>query len=301
MPRFSIVVPAYNADDTLAETLDAILQQGVADWECIVVDDGSRDGTLALAESYASTNTRIRVISQENRGSAGAYNTGVAAAEGEFVILCSADDILLPEYLVEMARFIDANPNFDIYSTNGYFWRPEDSSRSLVYLPGERDKVMSLSLADVIRLCFFSVGAAYRREWFERVGGYRLGVFGEDYDFWLRTMAAGAKHIYLPEALSLHRVSPKQKSANLERAYRSDIALVTQLRDSVQLSDEELAAVDESVRYREHLIEQLHARAASPGMKSRVLSMLKRLLGEERTRRLVRAVKRGGAGPNGSA
>jgi len=134
MPRFSIIVPAYNAESTLAETLDAISAQRVDDWECIVVDDGSSDGTLALAQSYADADPRFSVTSQPNQGTAGAYNTGVKSATGEFVVICSADDVLLPEHLERMSAFIEGEPEYDIYSNNGYFWRT-DGSRTAVYGP----------------------------------------------------------------------------------------------------------------------------------------------------------------------
>ncbi|MDO9107773.1 MAG: glycosyltransferase family 2 protein, partial [Coriobacteriia bacterium] len=85
MQRFSIIVPAYNAEATLAETLEAIIGQEYADWECIVVDDGSTDGTLDLARRFAKREARVRVIHQQNRGSAGAYNTGAREAAGEWI------------------------------------------------------------------------------------------------------------------------------------------------------------------------------------------------------------------------
>jgi len=296
VPRFSIVVPAYNAEDTLAETLDAVLAQTFDDWECIVVNDGSVDGTEALARAYATRDSRVRVISQENKGSGGAYNAGAAAAVGEYVVLCSADDILLPEYMASMSAFIGAEPGYDIYSSNGYFWRPEQNLREPVYPPGIRDAVMSLRLADVIELCFYSVGAAYGRELFERVGGYREDVFGEDYDFWLRSMAAGARHRYTPQLLSLHRVSAAQKSANLERAYRSDIRLVSDLRDSSRLSVPELEAVDRSIRERERLIASLDDGAVPRGIRSRLVAGAQKVLGRDRTRRLVHWLKSGRTG-----
>lgn len=296
MPRFSIVVPAYNAEDTLAETLDAVIAQTFDDWECVVVDDGSTDTTLATARSYAEKDARIRVVHQENQGTAGAYNAGVRAATGTFVVLCSADDIVLPEHLVEMTRFIECEGGYDIYSTNGYFWRPEDGLRQLVYPPGTRDSVMSLTLTDVIRVCFFSVGAAYRRDLFERVGGYRQDVFGEDYDFWLRAMASGARHRYLPEALSLHRVSRTQKSADLDRAYRSDIRLVTDLRDAFDLSAEESAAVDQTVRDRERMIERRAEPSIVGGARRSLSRVARRILGDDRVNRVTAWLRSNGPG-----
>jgi glycosyltransferase involved in cell wall biosynthesis len=292
VPLFSIVVPAYNAEATLAATLEAITAQSVGDWECVVVDDGSTDGTFRIASTHAKQDSRIRIVHQENRGSAGAYNSGVTAAAGDFIVLCSADDILLPEHLSTMHDFITRESGYDIYSTNGYFWSPGDF-RKLVYPPGERDEVHSLELGDVIRLCFYSVGAVYRRELFATVGGYRSDVFGEDYDFWLRAMASGARHRYLPEPLSLHRVSATQKSASLETAYRSDIRLVTDLRRDFALSAEDRRAVDECVLERQRLIAQLGPSPRStPGrLRGAAMTLALRLLGERRARRLSRAVR----------
>ena len=292
MPRFSIVVPAYNAESTLTETLDAILAQSFGGWECVVVDDGSNDETLRIASAYARSDSRIRVIHQNNLGTAGAYDAGVSSATGDFVALCSADDILLPEHLSKMSDFIGFEDGYDIYSSNGYFWRPDDS-RELVYGPGQRESIHSLELGDVIRNCFYSVGAVYRRRLFTDIGGYRLDVFGEDYDFWLRAMASGARHRYLPEPLSLHKVSTTRKSASLETVYRSDIRLVTDLRRDFALSAEDCRAVDERVLERESLIAQLNqsSRFIPDGPHAADARIAVRLLGDRGARRLYRVLK----------
>lgn len=290
MPRFSVVVPAYNAAATLPETLDAVVGQTFDDWECVVVDDGSTDATSAVAAHYASDDGRVRLIAQENRGSGGAYNAGVASARGDFVVVCSADDILLPTHLEEMARFIELEPGYDIYSTNGYFWRA-DGSREIWYAPGVRDEVVSLSLADVIAECFYSVGATYRRSLFDEVGGYRTEVYGEDYDFWLRAMARGARHRYLPMPLSLYRVAPGQKSAQLKVVYRSDIRIISDLRDTEQLSGAERRAVEECIAQREAAIAEIEAREQRSTLRKKSVALAQRVLGEARLHALVTALK----------
>jgi len=300
-PRFSVVVPAFNAASTLAETLDAILAQTFTDWECIVVDDGSTDQTPHLAETYADKDLRIRVIRQANQGTAGAYNTGVSTANGELVVICSADDVLLPEHLSTMSSFVAQEPGHDIYTSNGYFWWPGDSPE-VFYPSGEgdwadsptlADTICSLELADVIRLCFYSVGATYRRGLYAAVGGYRHGVYGEDYDFWLRAMASGARHRYLPRPLSLHRVSRTQKSASLEVVYRSDIRLLTDLQHDFELSEADQRAIAESIQQRERKIALLHRPwrldrdLLVPGAKAIAI----RIMGRRRSRRIYRLVK----------
>lgn len=259
-PRFSVVVPAYQAASTLGATLDAIMAQAFSDWECVVVDDGSTDDTPRIATAYAQRNPRFRVVHQGNQGTAGAYNAGVSSAAGDFVVICSADDVLLPEHLSRMSAFIDSEGGYDIYSTNGYFWWPgrwRGDYRELFYGPDERQEIQSLELSDVIRSCFYSVGATYKRELHAALGGYRPGVYGEDYDFWLRALASGARHRYLPEPLSLHRVSPSQKSAKLEAVARSDIRLLSDLKRDFSLSEADLQAVDDAIRERGILIARL--------------------------------------------
>jgi len=258
------------------------LAQACDDWECIVVDDGSTDATWSILGSFAAREPRIRGIQQRNQGPGGAYNTGVSSAVGDFIVLCSADDVLLNEHLARMASFIEAEPGYDIYSTNGYFWWPGDAQEPF-YVPGEMDRVCSLELGNVVHRCFYSVGAAYRRDWFTKIGGYRVGVYGEDYDFWLRAMASGARHRYLPELLSLHRVSRTQRSANLERSFRSDIQLLTDLRSAFELSPENLQEIDAAISERERLI----AGVGSP--RARVERSLVRLLGRRRGHRLMAA------------
>jgi glycosyltransferase involved in cell wall biosynthesis len=291
-PRFSVVIPAYQAAATLRETLDAIRAQTFTDWECVVVDDGSTDDTLTIATGYSQRDPRFRVVHQVNQGTAGAYNAGVSSAVGDYVVVCSADDILLPEHLSKMAAFVDAEAGYDIYSSNGYFWMPGEF-RALVYDDGESQAVHSLALADVIHRCFFSVGATYRRDLHTEVGGYRVGVYGEDYDFWLRAIASGARHRYLPEALALHRISETQKSAQLEKVYRSDIRLVSELRRDFPLSLADSRVVDDAIRERNHRIADLNRPWGLYQHRFRPAArrLAYALVGRERARRIARALR----------
>ncbi|WP_170599921.1 glycosyltransferase family 2 protein [Ruegeria arenilitoris] len=113
MPQASIIVPAYNTAATLTETLASLLSQTHDDFEIIIVDDGSQDETPAIARAHA-TDPKVRVIRQENRGLAGARNTGIAAARGDFVGFCDADDLWLPEKLATHVRHLQAEPDVAI-------------------------------------------------------------------------------------------------------------------------------------------------------------------------------------------
>lgn len=253
MVRFSVVVPAYNAQETLAETLRAVHSQTYADWECVVVDDGSTDDTQAVARRFAETDARFRLVSQVNRGTGGAYNTGVRAATGDWIAICSADDVLLPSHLDTMSAAIDANPDYDIFSCNGYYWDADDS-REPVYTDEWASVDRSWTLEELFRACFFSVGACYRRELHAQLDGYRENVFGEDYDFWLRALSRGARHFYLGQPLALHRRSATQKSASLVRAYESDIQSIEAVLASGDLDRQQADAARAAIRHRRRLL-----------------------------------------------
>lgn len=109
MTKASIVVPAYNSAATLGQTLMSLVAQTFKDYEIIVVDDGSTDGTRKVLESFAGQSC-IRVVRQKNRGLAGARNTGIAAARGAFIGFCDADDLWESTKLALHIRHLEQNP-----------------------------------------------------------------------------------------------------------------------------------------------------------------------------------------------
>lgn len=112
MPKVSVIIPAYNQAQFLEGAIRSVLCQTFRDYEIIVVDDGSTDNTPAVAEKFAS---QIRYIRQENKGLAGARNTGIRAAQGEWIGLLDSDDEWLPGYLEEMAELAEKNPEAVVF------------------------------------------------------------------------------------------------------------------------------------------------------------------------------------------
>ena len=104
MINLSVIIPAYNAENTLPSLLDEILRESSLEIEVIVVDDGSTDKTRELAESYAKADSRVSVISQENSFAGVARNRGFDASGGEYVAFIDADDIILPGALAMMYK-----------------------------------------------------------------------------------------------------------------------------------------------------------------------------------------------------
>ncbi len=194
----SVVLPVYNGAPYIAAAIESVLAQSYLDFELIVVDDGSTDESPAILERYQA-DPRVRVIRQTNRKLPAALNTGFADARGEFSTWTSADNLMHPGMLGELAQFLTSNPDaemvyadYELIDAAGRSARDTDFCRDyqtpsgsnvlrLPYDPGELNFVQN----NYIGGCFLY------RSWAGRaVGEYSTACFGfEDYDFWLRMNA----------------------------------------------------------------------------------------------------------------
>ncbi|WP_455970802.1 glycosyltransferase family 2 protein [Bacteroides congonensis] len=129
-PKHSIIVPAYNTGDAIHRCIDSVLKQTYANWELIIVDDGSKDNTLEIIEEYAKNDNRIRVIHISNGGVSNARNVGLAEAQGEYVMFVDSDDWIEPEYLQQVGNHM--NNDTDMYIV-GISQDHEDNNGNIYY------------------------------------------------------------------------------------------------------------------------------------------------------------------------
>lgn len=114
--RFSIIIPAYNAERSLRRCLNSVKNQVFTDYEAIVVDDGSADQTAAIADEFAREDPRFRCVRQNNQGVSAARNSGIRSASGEYIVFLDSDDEYVPEYLCAFERMIAQ------YQECDHFW-----------------------------------------------------------------------------------------------------------------------------------------------------------------------------------
>ncbi|MCX7396131.1 MAG: glycosyltransferase family A protein [Planctomycetales bacterium] len=195
-PFFSVVIPTYNRESTLAETLASVAAQEFQDFECIVVDDGSTDGTVAIAQSFPF----VRVICQQNSGPGVARNTGVNAAKGQYMAFLDSDDVWFPLTLSNYANVISQckSPAF-VTGKPQLFYQPEELSICVEH-PVEFESFADyFSSGDEWR--WFGVSSfVIRRDLFLQVGGFADGrINGEDADLAMRLgIAPGFVHVTSP-------------------------------------------------------------------------------------------------------
>ena len=113
--RLSIIMPAYNVESYISSAIKSIIRQTFADWELIIVNDGSNDGTLSICENYASKDSRIKVYTKENGGVASARNYGLDRIHGEYITFVDSDDEVLDnETYMTVIKALDENPRISL-------------------------------------------------------------------------------------------------------------------------------------------------------------------------------------------
>ncbi len=234
--RFSVIIPAFNASESLETAVRSALGQHHDSFEVVISDDGSDDDTLAKARALAEEDARVSVLTGPNGGCSVARNRAVEAARGEFCVLLDVDDMLGPEYLERMSAFIDRQPGYDIYSCNGL--RMMAGGRSEPFFSGPQyAQETSWTLEDIIPIDRIFIVATLRRTLYERIGGFKAGLrYAEDYDFWLRALAKGARHRFTPQVLATYVESATGKSKDRIPHAEAQIRIFADLAQMAELS-----------------------------------------------------------------
>jgi glycosyltransferase involved in cell wall biosynthesis len=188
VPVVSVVMSVYNGADSLAATLDSVLNQTGCDLEFIVVNDGSADESGAILDRYAAADPRLKVIHQPNAGLTAALIRGCAAATGQFIARQDADDLSLPGRLKAQSEFLRDHPETVVVAGTTRFVAPGGEWMFDTIPPGE----IAIEL-DVDRIRAPSlVSTTFRRDAYLQVGGFRQTFFvAQDMDLWLRLIELG--------------------------------------------------------------------------------------------------------------
>jgi glycosyltransferase involved in cell wall biosynthesis len=180
-PQVSVIIPTYNRGWIIKEAIDSVLAQDYAEFELIVVDDGSTDHTADVLDSYRNV---IKVLSQKNKGVSAARNRGIAEASGKFIAFLDSDDLWLSQKLSAQIEFFTQTPDALICQTEEVWIR-----NGLIVNPKKRHKKPSgMIFEPSLALCLVSPSAVMiRRSLLEIVGNFDETLPAcEDYDLWLR-------------------------------------------------------------------------------------------------------------------
>jgi glycosyltransferase involved in cell wall biosynthesis len=206
MPLVSVVMPVYNSEAYLQAALTSILAQSFRDFDFVIVDDGSMDGSAAILARAAAQDPRIKLISRENRGISASLNEGIAMAQGELIARMDADDIALPDRLARQVAFLEAHPDCGLLGGQILFTDPDDRPLMNVRYPSDHEAIVAQMIGGKTSIAHPAVVA--RRRHVESVGGYDPAYdFAEDVDLFLR-LAEVTRLTNLPDLVLRYRQHP---------------------------------------------------------------------------------------------
>lgn len=213
-PLFSVLVPSYNQAHFLSAALDSLRAQTFGDWEALVVNDGSTDGTAEVMERYARQDPRIRPFHQVNGGVASALNRGLAATRGDWICWLSSDDLFLPEKLAVHAAAIQADPGPRLMHTDFQLLHHQTGALTPSGVKAEYIPPADLQVLHFLHINYFNgISIAGHRSVFEGVGGFDEEYsYGQDYDVWLRA-SARFRSQFLDSVTCVTRIHPGQGTA----------------------------------------------------------------------------------------
>jgi glycosyltransferase involved in cell wall biosynthesis len=194
----TVVIPCCNSAAFVGETLASVIAQTLPDVEVVVVDDGSTDDTVAVVEAAmaAHPSGRMRLVRQQNAGTAAARNRGIALARGRYILPLDADDLIAPTMLEECAALLDADPGLALV----YPDREDFGDLAGVRVAGEF-ALRRLKYFNQLPYC-----SLYRKTIWQAIGGYRVNVSGfDDWDFWIAAALRGCRGRHLGKPFLKHR------------------------------------------------------------------------------------------------
>ena len=215
-PQASIVIPAYNAEATIRETLESVRQQSIGNWTCLVIDDGSEDRTAEIVRSFHARDRRIDLVAQANAGVSAARNTGIKLSPGPFIAFLDADDTWFPGYLETTLRLLHEDARCGVAFTQVNICDggcAQTGART-------RAKLSEFDLRDLLAANPTTTcsNLVVRREVFADAGVFRPGMNHAEDQLWLVSVhLSGWKLQGVEEALVNYRTSTSGLSADLER------------------------------------------------------------------------------------
>jgi len=226
-PAISVIVPIYNMEKLMRKCLDSILAQTFQDYECLLIDDGSKDSSPAICDEYAAKDDRFKAFHKPNGGLSEARNYGLAHAQGDYTIFFDPDDWVDEDCLKDMfAKAQDANADMvmcDLYYNDPYRQRySKQEPTSLKHLDVLKDLITG-------KVYGFTVTKLIRKELYDKFGiQYPVGMYGcEDQFSMCKLMKNDIRIAYLPKAYYhyMHYGNATQSRRYDEKTYQQDVKI----------------------------------------------------------------------------
>lgn len=210
-PLVSVVIPVYNMQQFIAETLESVLKSDYPNMEVIVMDDGSTDQSKQIADIFSKNDVRVKTFSQVNGGASNARNNAIKLATGQYILPVDADNLISVDYISKAVSVLEKQPEVKLVSCEAEFFGNKSG----------RWKLQPFSINLLCRRNLIDNCAMYRKADWEKAGGYCNQILGrEDWDFWLSLFETGGQFYRLPIVGLYYRVrsdSKRVRTRNLNK------------------------------------------------------------------------------------
>lgn len=257
--RISVVIPAYNSKEYIARTLDTVMNQTKLPFEVIIVDDGSKDGTINEVKHYIETNPEagriVKLIQQQNTGAGAARNRGIKAAKGDWISFLDSDDLWDSGKLKKTIEVVKERPDAVIITHDEYVIQEKRPGKK-VYCPLHTKYVEQENLfLQLYRHNLFSTSCmTVKREILIKEGGFDTTLLSaQDYDMWIRVGKSG-NAVFIKEPLETYVLRKGNITSNTYRRYQCEMKICKKYIPDLL----ELLGREEAKRYVKKRIFQIH-------------------------------------------
>lgn len=248
MPFFSVVIPLYNKESYIQDTLDSVLNQYFNDFEVIIVNDGSTDNSLKQLEKYKDK--RIRIIHQKNQGASTTRNNAINASTGKYIATLDADDLWKKDHLTELKKCIDFNHQAVLYCNNYKIKRHNGliSDTTFNFNYGSKCIIVNdFFKANIINFIPSSSSVAFKKSDFLKLNGYNKKLrSGQDIDLWIKFGLLGPI-VFNPKPTMLYNYYDETSLS--QSNYNSDRYLLIESYKNEELNNDSLKLYMDVNRY----------------------------------------------------
>lgn len=223
--KIHVIMPCYNARKYVAEAIASVKAQTLQGWDCIIVDDGSFDGSGDIVDRETEGDDRFRVVHTPNHGVASARNRAIEMAGGGYILPLDADDRLMPCALATFAKTWAEHPDASLLV-------PQIRRFGDVRAPAVQKRLWQ-GYEDLKERCTPSNSSCYRWSDWKRVGGYRVWSQYEDWEFWLRLLRDNDRVVNIPKVLVEYRVHPDSRWHKAVKNHEQEVELIRSMNPDI--------------------------------------------------------------------
>lgn len=210
----SVIIPCYNAEKYIAETLQSVLQQTYPTLEVIVVDDGSKDTSAAIVAAVSAREPRVRLHAKPNSGVADSRNVGIGLAQGEYIAFLDADDLFEPDNLARKVDYLAQHQAIGLVHSAETRFRSE-TGQTVEVIQGRGGQVLPLLLGMSTTVIHSPSSVVVRRQVLDQAGHFDTKLStSADWELWVR-LARETEFGYLPQTLVRYRIHGQQMHNNI--------------------------------------------------------------------------------------